>query len=66
MTTTHGPKWAVYHRKRFWLADTCAGGAWSSTVEEAEWFDSEDAAAQALADAEIEIDPHDIVIARVR
>jgi hypothetical protein len=63
---TQGAKWAVYHRKSFWLTDTCAGGSWSSTVEEAEWFDTETAAAEALAAAEIEIDPHDIVILRVR
>lgn len=64
--TTKGPKWAVYHRERYWLADTCAGGTWSETSEEAVWFDTEDDAAAALAEAEIEIDPHDIVICRVR
>ena len=64
--TTQEPKWAVYHHKLFWLADTCAGGTWSSTVEEAEWFDTADDAAKQIAEAEIEIDPHDIVICRVR
>lgn len=49
-----GKKYAVYHPIHFWLADTCAGGAWSETVEEACWFDSLEEVTAALTAAEIE------------
>jgi hypothetical protein len=46
--------WAVYHDEYFWLTDTCAGGSWSSTVEEAEWYDTDTEAWEALTAAEID------------
>lgn len=66
-----GQKWAVYHETRFWLADTCAGGAWSETFEEAVWFDSRAEATAALRAAEIvvvdvNIDELGLTICRVR
>jgi hypothetical protein len=64
--TTTGPKWAIYCRKRFWLVDTCAEGTWSSTAEEATWFNSEDEASRELDESDVEFDPHDIVFCRVR
>lgn len=64
--TARTAKWAVYHRKLFWLTDTCAGGAWSEAYEEAKWFDSEDEATTELGASEIELDPHELVICRVR
>jgi hypothetical protein len=59
-----GKRYAVYHPSLYWLVDTCAGGSWSETVEEASWFMSPDDAALALAAAEI-AEP-DVVICRVR
>ena len=57
-------KYAVYHPSLFWLTDTCAGGSWSETVEEAVWFDSRHEAVAALAAAEIPSDH--LIICRVR
>ncbi len=71
----NAPKFAVYHVERHWLIDTCAGGTWNETVEEACWFDTIDEAREALRAAEIvpkvawsrpEIIPDGIVICRVR
>lgn len=48
------PKFAVYRHveadveNRFWLVDTGVGGTWSSDVEQAQWFDSQDDAIGAL------------------
>jgi hypothetical protein len=57
--------YAVYHLTRYWLADTCAGGSWNETVEEAVWFDSRQEAEAALQAAEIEFDSL-VIICRVR
>ena len=62
--TITGPKWAVYDPTKFWLTDTCAGGAWSETVEEAVWFDGPQEALAALIVADI--DGEQIVLCRVR
>jgi hypothetical protein len=59
-------KWAVYSKKRGWLADTCAGGTWSFDVDDALWFDDQGASKDALEAAEIVIETEDIQIARVK
>lgn len=47
-------KYAVYRflledaENRFWLTDTGVGGSWSPNVDDAEWFDSVDAAIDTL------------------
>lgn len=62
--STNKQWWAVYHTEYFWLIDTCAGGSWSSTVEEAEWFDTPEQAYEALTAAEI--DHARVAVCRVR
>lgn len=38
-----------------WLMDTCAGGSWSVSFEDAVWFDTPELAAVALSDGEQEV-----------
>lgn len=40
----------------FWLMDTCAGGTWSASFDDAVWFESPELAATALDDGEQEVD----------
>lgn len=63
MNGTKGPKWAVYSPELFWMTDTCAGGSWSPTVEEAEWFDSPGEASEAFAATEATVQTY---VVRVR
>lgn len=56
-------KYAVYAQCGMWLQDSCAGGSWSHSVEDACWFDSADEARSALKSAEI---AETILVIRVR
>lgn len=38
-----------------WLADTCAGGTWSASFDDAVWFETPELAAVSLSDGEQEI-----------
>jgi len=58
-----GGKYAVYAHCGMWLVDTCAGGTWSYSVDDAVWFDSADEARAALGAAEI---VETVVVCRVR
>lgn len=46
------PAFAVYNPMHAWLADTCAGGTWSTRVADAVWFPSKKAALDALREAD--------------
>ncbi len=47
------PAFAVYHPVHMWLADTCAGGMWSSRVADAIWYPSAKVAQDAIKEAEL-------------
>lgn len=55
---------AVYHPMLFWLTDTCAGGTWSSDVDDGVWFGTIESAMDAIRSANIDIDH--VIVCRVR
>lgn len=66
MPDTIEAKWAVYNNvEHAWLIDTGVGGTYSTSVEDAQWWNDPDSALAELEATEIN-EPHVFWIVRVK